>query len=78
MFTAEEATKERVDAYLAGLERELDGYQFRVKALADGKFERLTKEQLEARVKAVQAEIARVKKVKPAEPDGDEPEDDEA
>lgn len=76
MFTAEEATKERVDAYLAALERELKGYEFRVKALSEGKAERLPKETLDARVAATKAEIARVKKLKPADNESKKKADD--
>jgi hypothetical protein len=68
-FTAEEATKERVDAYVAALEREREGYVFRLKALKEGKSERLAKEVLDARVKAVDQELARVKKIKPKDAD---------
>lgn len=73
MFTQKEATKQRVGAYAAALERELDGYKRRLEALADGKFERLDKEQLQARIGAVKAELARVGKLKP-EPNEPEPE----
>lgn len=64
MFTKDEATKERVGAYVDALEREKEGYQARLQQLAEGKQERLDTEQLQARVKAVDAELARAKKSK--------------
>ena len=69
-FTPEEATKERVDAYVVALEREREGYVFRLKALKVGKSERLDKDVLDARVKAVGDELARVKKLKPTSDNG--------
>jgi hypothetical protein len=74
MFSQKEATKERVEAYVEALERELEGYEFRVQALKEGKFERLDEEQLKARVKGVKDELARVRK---REPEADEPDDGE-
>lgn len=62
MFTEGEATKERVASYEAALKDELHGYEQRLLALAEGKFERLTHEQLDARVAGVKDELARVNK----------------
>jgi hypothetical protein len=77
MFTAEEATKERVDAYVGALEHELEGYEARLKSLAEGTKERLDKKQLDALVAGVKAEIARVKKLKPAEDEDEAASEDE-
>lgn len=65
MFTEAEATKERVASYEAALKDELHGYEQRLLALAEGKFERLTHEQLDARVAGVKNELARVSKNAP-------------
>lgn len=65
MFTAEETTKERVAAYVAALEQEKKGYAARLAALADGHTDRLSADQLNARAKGVDDELARMKKLKP-------------
>lgn len=75
MYTQAEATKERTEAYVVALEHEKEGYKARIAALAAGKRDRLDKEQLTALVKGVDAEIARVKRLKPKD---DAPEDDDA
>lgn len=53
--------KALIEDFLAALERELEGYKFRLKVLAEGEFDRLSKSELGERVKAVVAEIKRVK-----------------
>ena len=61
MFTAEEATQERVDAYVAALEQEKAGYEARINAIESGKHDPTGKtvEQLKARIRQVQDELAR-------------------
>ena len=63
MFTAEEATKERVGAYLAALEQEKAGLEARVVRVKDGRPDPVnaTAEQLAGRVKDVDGEIKRAK-----------------
>lgn len=63
-------TKEQTDAMVAALKRERDGYELRIAALLEGKIERLSLEQLEARVAAVDEQLAYhgVKRKKAAEP----------
>lgn len=73
MFTAEEATKERVEAYVAALEKEIADYEARVKRIELGRKDPLVDQgsspkeaadQVRDRIKQCKAEIARVKKVK--------------
>jgi hypothetical protein len=64
MFTKDEATKERVGAYVEALEHEKAGYEARQTMLKEGKQDSLDAEQLAARVKGVAAELSRVKKSK--------------
>lgn len=63
MFTAQEATKERVGAYLAALEQEKAGLEARVTRVKDGRPDPVnaTAEQLAGRVKDVDGEIKRAK-----------------
>lgn len=65
MFTKEDATKERVADYSAALEREKAGYEARIARVDGGRPDPLPKEQLELRVKEVDAELARVSKLAP-------------
>lgn len=64
MFTKDEATKERVGAYVVALEREQDGYERRIAALTAGKHDPLNEEQLKARIDAVGAELKRAKSLR--------------
>jgi hypothetical protein len=72
VFTTAEATKERVDAYVASLEREKTSYETRIARIKGGRHDPLDEKQLELRVKDVNAELARVKKLKPDGADGDD------
>ncbi len=74
MFTAEEATKERVDAYLAALENEQGQLaQALAQEKAAGNSDRVKR--LEQRGKANADEIARVKKLAGKVPATAEPEE---
>lgn len=64
MFDSNEATKERVSSYVAALEQERKGYEARQAAVKAGHLDRLDEPQLGLRVKDVDAEIARCKKLK--------------
>lgn len=68
MFTTEEATPERIAQYVSTLERERDGYARRLAGLTPDPAERPTARQLKARIRAVDAELARAKAIKPARP----------
>ena len=66
MFSNDEATTERRDAYLAALEHEKRGYEARREAKQNGLHIGgldLSVEQLDDRIKQVAAEIKRAKKV---------------
>lgn len=64
MFSSQEATKERIDAYLGALEEEAAQYAAGLDAAKAGDdAERVAK--LDRRLKGVKAEIDRVKKIKP-------------
>lgn len=64
MFSKDEATEERIAAYLAALEEEASQYEAGLAAAqAGGDEPRVAK--LDRRLKGVKDEIARVKKVKP-------------
>lgn len=69
MFTKEEATKERVDAYVAALEYELVGMEARIVRVKAGRPDpvQATLEVLQAREKDIQAEIKRAKGAAPKE-----------
>lgn len=59
----EDSTQDQVEAYLSALAREKEGYLVRLSAIEAGKPERLDAETLSARVKAVEAEVRRAKKL---------------
>jgi uncharacterized small protein (DUF1192 family) len=61
MFTKDEQTEERVDAYVDALEWERKGYEARLAAVGKNRDERLDADQLQDRIDQVDAEIARVK-----------------
>lgn len=69
MFTSEEATKERVDAYVAALEHELEGVKARIARVKDGRPDpvQATIEVLGAREKDIEAELKRAKAAAPKE-----------
>lgn len=71
MFTKEEATKERIAANVAALEREREGYDARIRGVEAGHDDRLSIDTLKVRIKDVDAEIARLKKLKPSRPSDD-------
>lgn len=62
MFSQEEATKERVDAFVEAMTAERAGYTARLERLANGKPDLLTSEQLDARVTHVDEQLARFQK----------------
>lgn len=64
MFSSQEATKERIDAYLGALEEEAVQYEAGLDAAKAGGDEKRV-EKLDRRLKGVKAEIDRVKKIKP-------------
>jgi hypothetical protein len=63
MFTTEEQTEERVDAYVAALEAEKEGYAARKKQASVAKNDDVVALMGE-RIKAVDAELARFKESK--------------
>lgn len=65
MFTPKEATEERVKTYTDALEKEKVGYEARIAGVEAGHPDPRTVEQLKDRVKQVDAEKARVGKLKP-------------
>jgi outer membrane protein TolC len=67
MFSNDEASRERAAAYASALKEERISYERRIAALEAGVSdnERLSNEQLEARIKGVDAELKRVEKLKP-------------
>lgn len=64
MFNEKEATKERISSYVAALEHERKGYVARQEAVKAGHADRLDAAQLDLRIKDVDAEIKRAKKLK--------------
>lgn len=65
MFDRNEATKERISSYMAALEQERKGYVARAAAVKAGHSDRLDEAQLELRIRDVDAELKRVKALKP-------------
>lgn len=64
MFSKDEATKERIDAYITALNEEAEQYAAGLEAAkSGGDEERVAK--LERRLKGVQEELKRVKSIKP-------------
>jgi hypothetical protein len=82
VFTTQEATEERVSAYVDALKREKEGYEARVQRIKEGLKDPLTgdnglsKEQaldvVKGRIKGVEAEVKRVTGIDTADPDDDQ------